>query len=253
MVKYLFLVLVCCSITCSLPITSASERLQEKPEDTIRKAIKAHGGRDRLAKYLTYWLRAKGTLSGPDGDTYPMLAEYWYRYPECSKIIINLKLSGGEETAVRVHKGNNAWAMKNGVTANADEEDLKQLQKESYETYLSRLYPLLEERGITLTALAETKVNGSQVVGVQIISPRCREMRIYFDKTTMLISKIEYRGEYRRKKVLTEEFFSDYREISGLKYAGKKQTLLNGKKHLEGEIVEFKLLDLIDDKEFAKP
>ena len=47
--------------------------------------------------------------------------------------------------------------------------------------------------------------------------------------------------------------FSNYKDFDGLKRATKIETKRNGKKFIEQEISEFKVLDKVEPKAFAEP
>ena len=53
--------------------------------------------------------------------------------------------------------------------------------------------------------------------------------------------------------VSQDVFYSDYKEVDGIKRAMKTKILRDGKKFLEMETSDFKPVEKLDDKVFAKP
>jgi len=135
------------------------------------------------------------------------------------------------------------------------EEHLKEMKEEGHSVRVGSLAPLLKDKAYTLTYLGEIKVGDKPAVGVKVQTKGFREIDLWFDKASGLMVKTQ-RTTYdltARKEVLKETYLSDYQEANGVKHARKVRIDQDGKKLLEGEITEYKVLDKVDDREFAKP
>ena len=107
-----------------------------------------------------------------------------------------------------------------------------------------RLVPLLDAKAFTLTALGEYKLNDRVVVGVGVKGSGQRELKLYFDKETALLVKTEQKIDGGDgKDVVQEAFYRDHREIGGYRRPGRAAAYRNGKKVLEGELIDAVRLD----------
>ena len=95
-----------------------------------------------------------------------------------------------------------------------DAATVAELQESTYIEYVSGLLPLLKEK-FELTSLGEAKVRNQPVAGVLVKSKNHPDIKLYFDKTTALLIKIEFqRKEPNGKPMLMETYLSDYRDFS---------------------------------------
>jgi hypothetical protein len=98
-------------------------------------------------------------------------------------------------------------------------------------------------------------VNGKPAQGVKVSAKDFRDVELYFDQATGLIVKTSRQvlDTQTMKEVTQETYLSEFKESGGLKHATKAVIHREGKKFLEVEVTEYKLLDSVDDSEFAKP
>jgi acetyl esterase/lipase len=147
------------------------------------------------------------------------------------------------------------WGSFNGLTATLDGKKLDEVKAQVHLRRLLLLVHLLEDKSYELTALDEIKVNDISAIGVKVTAKGQRDVKLYFDKNTGLLAKIEWHifEDGANKEVLEEQFPSDYKEIDGLKTAMKEVWHRAGKKVLEMAYSEVKYREKIDAQEFVKP
>src|SRR5438445_725224 len=77
----------------------------------------------------------------------------------------------------------------------------------------------VKEKGVELSSLAETKVDGKPAVGVVVKSKGHRDVKLYFDKASGLLVKREHPvvDPSTGKEVVQEVLFRDYQDKDGLK------------------------------------
>jgi hypothetical protein len=83
-----------------------------------------------------------------------------------------------------------------------------------------------------------------------------RDVSLYFDKETGLLVKSVQTvkaQELGGQEVKQEFFQKDYKEVGGVKVPTKHVFLRDGKKYVEAEGTEIKLLEKLDDGTFGKP
>ena len=223
----------------------------------LEKAIKARGGADRVEKIKAVQSKSKGNLEVM-GMNLPVTTETWIQFPDQMKSVMELDVNGQKITITQVCNKDKAWmqAVAMGNVQDIDlTEDIKKALKEAMHTeWVGRLSPVLKDKSYTLSALGEVKINDQAALGVKIASAGHKDINIYFDKTTGLPLKFEsttINSELR--EVMQEVFLKEYKDYDGLKRATKTVVHQDGKKLMEMEVLEVKLLDKVDDSEFQKP
>jgi hypothetical protein len=163
---------------------------------------------------------------------------------------------GKKMDIVQIYSGDKGWALQNGTAVNLPAEALEEAREEMWDAWVSQLYPLLSDAEFSLSPLEAIKVGGHAAVGVKVAHKGHRELRLYFDKETGLLTRSESTRKDLQKggsEVKQETDFSDYRELQGLKVAHKVSIRRDGQKYIEGEVTEMKLSEKLDDQLFAKP
>jgi hypothetical protein len=156
---------------------------------------------------------------------------------------------------VQVYNGKKGWASMLGQTMEVEGDQLDEMKEEAYSNYLEQLYPLLHEKQFELKAVEGDKVDDKPTVGVKVISKGHKDMTLYFDKDSGLLVKSRKKSKDPNagQEVEAETYYKDYKEINGVKQSMKQLLKHDGKKFLEAEITDMKLLDKIDPSTFEKP
>jgi len=135
-----------------------------------------------------------------------------------------------------------------------DAETLAGIKEQMYRKSFDRLFPLLDLKDLTLTLVGETTVGDRQAIGVQVSSPKHQEVTLYFDKASGLLVKLSLKQKNASgQEVLREEQFSDFKSFGGVKQGTKQTTYADGRKIIEGKVVELKFSAKTDDSLFARP
>jgi len=226
---------------------------QDENRAVIAKAIKATGGEKKLAKLKAAKAKFKGTGEFA-GATVAMTGEITHQMPGRMRIEVQVEVQGQNLTVLYVLNGKKAWLQAAGETMELKGEELDDIKEELHAEHIQTLVPLLKDKAYTLDALGEIKINDRPAVGVRVTSKGHKDVNLYFDKATGLLTKSERRALDDTKKEITEEsFFSDYKDVDGVKVPMKVVVHHDGKKFVEMEITEQRFLDQIDDSEFARP
>lgn len=227
---------------------------QDDVRAIIQKAIKAHGGEQKLARMKAVRDQAKGTMYLGD-MAIAFTGESVYQLPSQLKNVIRVEVQNMKVTVIQVFDGDKGWVHNNGQTKPLEGPMLDSVKETIYAFNLSLLTPLLDDKTFTLTALGESKVNGMAAFGVKVSSKGHKDVRLYFDKGTGLLVKRDYEGldAGGAKEVPHEEVYSDFKEYEGVVRPRKVVVFQDGKKFLEGEVTDVRFFDKIDPREFAKP
>jgi hypothetical protein len=183
-----------------------------------------------------------------------LAGEITTQMPRQMKLDIQVEAQGQNVTLVYVFNGDKAWLQVAGQTTPVKGKELDDLKEELHAQQVETLVPLLKDKAYKLHALGEAKVGGRPAVGVRVESKGHKDVNLYFDKKTGLLVKSERRALDDAEKEVTEEtFYSNYKDVSGVKVPMKVVVHHDGKKHLEMEMTEYRFLDKLDDSEFARP
>jgi hypothetical protein len=232
---------------------SSGARAEESAKVTIAKAIEAHGGAARIDRRQAVQARARTILTVGDTDI-PVQFETFVQLPGKFKNVMQMEFQGQKVMLIQVLDGDQGWININGQTQVANEQLLAQMKEGRFAEQVIRLTPLLRDTRFELSALGETQVNDRPVIGVKVAHEGFNDIHVYFDKATRLVVKTQRRTlDSSMKEVLQEEFYGDYREIDGVKRPMKVLITHDGKKFMQGEMIEVKPLDRFDDGVFARP
>jgi hypothetical protein len=113
----------------------------------------------------------------------------------------------------------------------------------------------LKEKAFKLSALPDEKVDDRQATVLQVKTPEGEMFRLYFDKESNLPIRLTMKmtGERSGEEASFEELYSNYKEIQGIKKAMKIANGPAGKSRTEEELADYKFVEKVDDKLFAKP
>ena len=219
----------------------------EEPKDIVEKAIKAAGGEEKLAKVKAQTWSAKGKYYGM-GEGQDYTAEYAVQFPNKFKFTV-------QGVFTIVYDGSKGWRKMGDDATEMTAEQLAEQKEQMHGSYLATLLPL-RDKAYTLSPLGEVKVGDRAAVGVKVSSKGHRDVTLYFDKETNLITKSEttVKAEDQGfKEVNQEELYSDHQDVEGVKIPMKMTINRDGKKFVEAENSNFKLADKLDDGTFSKP
>ena len=226
---------------------------QDDAKNIIDKAIKAHGGQEKLAKLKAVTMRLKGTLHQPGGDV-PFTGEMVTQGADQSRLVLDGESNGAKFTFVQVLNGDKGWHKINDDTQELNADQLAEAKEEAYESWAATLAPL-HDKAFDLSSLGEVKVEHRPAIGVRVSSKGHRDVNLYFDKELSLLIKSEIRvkDEESGMEVNQESTYSDFKEIDGIKEATKIVVKRDSKPFVEATVEQVKREEKADDSIFAKP
>lgn len=233
---------------------AAGARAQDSPEGLVEKAIKAHGGAEKLARLGATRVKAAGTAELM-GQTVAFTAETMTRFPDKMRGEIQFDIPGQKVPMLQVLNGDKAWMRFMGQTQELPKQLLDDLKEAMYASRVESLVPLTRDRSFKLEALGEAKVDGKPARGIKVSSGGHKDVKLYFDQETALLVKSEHVefDAVMMKDGNVEKFYSDFKDFDGLKQPQKVVVQRDGKKSLAYRVEEVKFPDKFDDTLFAKP
>ena len=178
--------LVCGAVGLAAPNAFAGER--EDAVAVVDEAIKAHGGADALNKSQTLMRTGVGTLTLFDNKI-PFTDEVSWSLPDRWRVSINLEKRGVQSIVLNGEKG---WQSSGGPAMELGAERVREMRNEVYVLWLATLTPLKKD-DIQLSPVPDIKVLGEAAVGVKATSKGKPDVKLYFDKKTNLLVKVERR------------------------------------------------------------
>jgi hypothetical protein len=226
---------------------------QDENRAVIARAIKATGGEKKIAKLKVARAKFKGTGEF-GGATVALTGTTANQGTRQLRVEVQAEVQGQSVTLLYVLNGNKGWLQAAGDTVELKGKKLDDFKEEAYAMYVETLVPLLKDKAYKLHALGEAKVSGRPAVGVRVECKGHKDVNLYFDKATGLLTKAERRALDDADNEVTEEtFYSDYKEVDGVKVPLKFVVHHDGKKLMEIKQIEYSFPERIDDSEFARP
>ena len=249
--KLVSLALVVAAVLLGMARRAAAE---DDPRAVIEKAVRAHGGAEKISQLKAVRMKVRGTLYlGKEGV--PFVGETAAQLPDKLKNTLGFELEGKKQDVRQVVNGDKATVTINGEPLALKEQHVAELKEVLYGERVNTLVPLLRDKGYELDAAGEGKLDGRPTVGVKVSSRGHRDVTLHFDKETGLLVKAERRAlDFGTlKEISQEERYADFKEVDGLRRPLKVTVLRDGKKYMEGEVVQLQYFDKLDDGEFGQP
>jgi hypothetical protein len=244
------------SLAALLLVVTGAARTEEggDAKAVIAKAIKAVGGEEKIAKALKgFSLKEKGTLSIMGSDN-PISIEVTAAGLDKYRSKFKGEFGGMEIEGVTVLSGDKGTRSFAGMDMEMDKEGIASEKRNIYLAVIASLVLPLNEKGFKSEAAGEEKVDGKAAVVLKVTGPDGKDSKLYFDKETGLpVRQVAKVMNFMMQEVTQESTYSNFKDMGGIKHAGKAIIKHDGEKLMELEITEFKILDKVDTKVFEKP
>ena len=227
----------------------------DDPKAIIAKAIKAHGGEEFLTKNKAARAQNKGKISIPGVGDAEFTQELAYMLPDKVKDSLELSIAGQKIGVVTIMNGDKISIEAAGKAVEITDSIKTAMKDVTYIMAMSRLTPLLKDKGYELSIFGEAKVEDKPAIGVRVAFKDRKDVTLFFDKKTGLLAKIEHRtlDSGTGNEVNEERIILEYKNNKdGIPLPKKVLVKHDGKTFLEAESVEFAFLETIDESEFKK-
>jgi hypothetical protein len=218
----------------------------------LDQAIKAHGGPENLAKTQLMIREAKGVMNF-FGQQLPFNDELIVQLPERWRWVLNGGSAGQKVQILLVINGQKGWQSVNGQVVEVPKDRLADLREEGYVLWLTTLISLKRETGFDLTVLPDARVNDRPAAGIKVARRGHVDVKLYFDKDSGLLVKIERRAREAGLEIDKEYLYSEHKMFEGVSLPTKYLELTGGKKFVEVSEISYKFPPAIDESKFDKP
>lgn len=219
----------------------------------VERAIRATGGVERLTRLRGMTWQAKGKFFG-GGLSSEFTGDWMQQAPDRVRVEVEAESNGHQLRLVTVFSHDHGWVQLDGDTKEMTREETAEAREQAYASHLTRLTPL-RSRGVRLESLGEIRMTGRPVAGIKATASGRRDVRLYFDKETGLLSMMQTRvhDEAADREVAQESIYSQYKEVDGLKLPTHVTVRRADRAYLEASLFNYKLAEKLDDRLFEKP
>jgi len=228
---------------------------EEECRALVKEAMKAHGGKEALNKYLGTQVKYKGTGEA-NGMTIKVDGEVFHNYPDRMKNVINIDINNMNLTIQQGYDGKALWINVMGMAQEIKDKELIDEMKEAI--YCGKVTALvdLDSKDYKLAPLGDMKIKDKDAVGVRVTKTGKRDVNLWFDKKSNMLVKSEYRAKDpfgQGGEANQEKYYSNYKAVMGVQTPMRMEVHNDGKKTVDLEITELRYHEKLDDTYFARP
>jgi hypothetical protein len=240
----------CLAVIVFLAGSSSNSFAADSAKEIVEKAIEAHGGAANLKKYSAAKSSSKGTLYIL-GQEIPIVIESTYQQPDKLKNVLKLDFMGQKTNLVQIYNAGTAKMTTNDMVTPLSDAQKDELKEEVRLQALEGLIVLLD-KSCELSLLDKSEnVGDKEVVGVLVKSKGFKDAKLFFDKKTNALVKMERRGlDPTDKEVDQVILYSEMKKFDGILRPLKSELKMDGKVLMETETTNYKHLEKVEKKEF---
>jgi hypothetical protein len=232
-----------------LGLSAARADDSKGPRKIVEAAVKAHRIEGKGAKHKAIVCKFTGTLYFT-GRPLPCAGRLVYQPPlqHC------IALEAYDLKIVYVLNGERGWVKQNERVAPLTREQVLEYHEHMHAERVAGLASLLSDEKFSLAPLGELVIDGARAAGVLVRHRGRRDVKLYFDRTSGLLLKMESKVKENGALRTQEIFFSDYTEFGSLLRPRKVVTKRDRKDYTTWEVTSFTALELkADPGEFGRP
>jgi hypothetical protein len=225
----------------------------------IDKAIKAHGGADKLGQFKAVSAKWVGKRKVENVDFWDAVYVVTYEMPD--KIRLEAEVEnpkGGKFAFTRVVNGKKGWLGWARGTRDLKEAEVAQILDELYTHWLASVVPLKDKR-FEFSPVGAVTVDGKDAVGVRVSCKGRPDVNLFFDKKTGLAIKSERRARDpgTNEEYTAESIYRDHKAFQGVMWPTSRLDRRDGMDLEENtgrfELSEYQAHDKLEEKSLTRP
>jgi hypothetical protein len=221
----------------------------------IDKAIAAHGGEAKLAKYPAQTLKGTGKYYGM-GEAIDYNLEIAANDKKF-RFGMDMRVMNFDLKIVVVVNGDKGWEKVNDDVKDMAADELAEHKEQMHSQAVASLLPLKKDKAYKLSLIGDVKVGDQPAVGVRISKKAHRDVSLFFDKakghlvkSEFVIKDIKGGGD---KEMMQATLYYDYKEFQGTRCPTRVVIERDGKKFADTQLTEIQLLEELDNSTFDRP
>jgi hypothetical protein len=238
-------------MTSSIAIPVRADEKEAKA--TIDKAIKAMGGEEKLTGIKAFSAKGKGQIA-LEGNDYDFTFEMTTKGIDKYRSSYEVEVDGKKFDGVTVLDGDKGWKKEEGEVKKLDGEALTDEKRSAYLDVVPVLIVPLKGEGFKLDSAGDEKIGNKAVAVVRVTGPEGKDFTLYFDKESGLPVKLAAKVVgFQGQENDLETTYADYKDFDGIKKATKIEVKRDGKRYIEVEGMELKVLADVEPETFVEP
>ena len=231
------------------PVPEAGEGDVAKAREILAAATEAHGGLENLKQVKTLVSKGKINMNTPAGEM-TMDGEVTVALPGKARYDLTIQAMG--MTMSRVLGAESAW-----MASPQGSQTMPEVFAQEGRNEIFRLNPplLTYVSGVEVPVqhLGEEDVNGKMADVILVRDTPAGSIKLFIDQESKYIVKKEFQALGQQgEPVQREEFYSDHRDISGVKIAFSIISIDNGEKAAEVTLSEVTVNAEVDESIFEQ-
>jgi zinc protease len=216
--------------------------------ELLRRVVEAKGGLTALKGVRTVVADTQTTLQLQQG-TLPSTTKTYIVYPD--KFRVDAEVNGAQTS--QVYNAGKAWLKSPAGVQDAPPPMLAEFAAGVRRDMIPLLIDAAEGR---LTVRAQPDQNGRdgrKMRVLEISGAGLDRVRLYVDDAMLVAGQAYSRADPLGRQILTEEVFSDYRDVMGVRVPFEAQLLQNGQPILKRTLTNVVLNGPVPETLFARP
>lgn len=216
-----------------------------KGRELLNKTIAACGGAAAFKAIKTMQWKRSSTIVTPQGEM-AMTVQVIVALPDRARYDISMPM--GEMS--QILNGEQAWMVSPRGTMPAPAQMKEEMVANLWRDF-AYLFANADREGSAAQHLGSEDFEG-QKCEVLLITPKgVKSFKLYLNAATMMPVKTNYQAMSMMGPADTDEMFSDFREVLGVKLPFKSVTNQDGKKAQEATATEILINVAVDESQFA--
>jgi hypothetical protein len=226
----------------------------------IDKAIKAHGGAEKLSQFKVVTAKGAGKHKVENVHFWDAVRTVKYEAPDKIRLDYEVMnpINNTTFAFTRVVNGKKGWQGTAARTRDLSEADVTHICEEFYAHWLASAVPL-QDKGFTFSPYGNFQVDGKDAVGVGVAFTGRPTVNLCFDKKSGLVVKSERRTKDPRtqEEYNAESIYRDHKEFQGVMWAtgrlDRRDNIDLEEKSGLFELSDFRASDKLEEASLAKP
>lgn len=232
-----------------LPVPSRPASPSDKAAaDLLRQVVEARGGLAALKAVKTVVAETETILQLQQG-TLPSRTTTYIVYPD--KFRVDADVNGTQ--TVQVYSGGQAWVKSPAGVQEAPPPMLAEFAAGVRRDMIPLLVDAAEGRLTTRTYPEQKGRDGRRMRVLEISGAGVDRVRLYIDDQMLVAGQAYTRTDPAGRQILSEEIFSDYRQVNGISVPYEAELLQNGQPILKRTLTKVVINGPVSDTLFARP
>ena len=216
--------------------------------DLLRRVVDARGGLALLKGVKTVVADTVTTFQMQQG-TLPSTTRTYIVYPD--RFRVDAEINGAQTT--QVFSAGRAWVKNPAGVHDAPAAMAADFAASVRRDIITLLVDAAEGR-LTVRKLADQATqDGRPVQVLEVSGPQLDRVRLFIDQQMLIVGQAYSAAGPQARAILSEEVFSDYRVVSGIRVPFEAQLLQNGQPVLKRTITKVTFNEAVPESLFTKP